>query len=140
MESNPTWLAVVALALRDESGRLLLQRRPDHKHHGGLWEFPGGKVEPLESPRLALVREIAEELGIRIEPELLVPGLMADEGAGGRVVLFLYSAESWRGTITPHEGQEWGWFTRPDACLLPLAPMDRDLLARLPGAMSQAAE
>ncbi|MCL6251354.1 (deoxy)nucleoside triphosphate pyrophosphohydrolase [Altererythrobacter sp. KTW20L] len=124
-------MAVVALALRDDAGRLLLQRRPSHKHHGGLWEFPGGKVETKETPRLALVREIAEELGIAIEASSLSPLLVADEGVGGRVVLFLYSATCWSGPIVPHEGQEWGWFAAREAAALDLAPMDRDLLARM---------
>jgi len=132
VESNPTWMAVTALALRDEIGRFLLQQRPFHKHHGGLWEFPGGKVEREETPRHALVREIAEELGIEIETGALTPLLLADEGAAGRVVLFLYSARSWRGAITPLEGQNWGWFTRAEAVSLDLAPMDRDLLGRMP--------
>ena len=131
MEDNPTWLAVVALALCDDAGRLLLQRRPFHKHHGGLWEFPGGKVENAEIPRVALAREIAEELGIEIETTALTPSLLADEGALGGVVLFLYSCTTWTGQIVAHEGQEWGWFTREAAAILPLAPMDADLLARL---------
>lgn len=131
MESRPTWLAVVALALADESGRLLLQQRPLHKHHGGLWEFPGGKVESEEFPRVALVREIAEELGIELETSALHPALLADSGSNGEVVLFLYTATRWRGTITAHEGQDWGWFTRSQAAKLPMPPMDADLLARL---------
>lgn len=131
MENKPTWLAVVALALRDDAGRLLLQRRPFHKHHGGLWEFPGGKVENGEIPRVALAREIAEELGIEIETTALLPALLADEGAAGGVVLFLYSCTSWRGEIVAHEGQEWGWFAHEAATMLSLAPMDADLLARL---------
>jgi 8-oxo-dGTP diphosphatase len=140
LESNPTWLAVVAVALRNESGCLLLQQRPLHKHHGGLWEFPGGKVESGETPRLALVREIAEELGITLETSSLVPLLLADEGAAGRVVLFLYSAATWGGEVTPHEGQEWGWFTLAEACALDLAPMDRSLLERMSGPRSRAAD
>ena len=131
VESNPTWIAVTAVVLWDENRRLLLQQRPLHKHHGGLWEFPGGKVECGETPRLALVREIAEELGIEIETSALAPLLLADEGTAGRIVLFLYSARFWRGAITPLEGQQWGWFTLAEAVLLDLAPMDRDLLGRL---------
>ncbi len=131
VESNPTWMAVVALALRDENNRLLLQQRPTQKHHGGLWEFPGGKVENGETPRLALVREIAEELGIEIENIALAPLLVADDGPDGSVVLFLYSCRSWRGEIIPHDGQQWGWFACAQAAQLALAPMDRDLLSRL---------
>lgn len=131
MESKPTWQAVVALALRDSAGRLLLQRRPLHKHHGGLWEFPGGKVESAESPRLALVREIAEELGIELETTALRPALLADSGIAEEIVLFLYTCNQWRGDVAALEGQEWGWFTLAEAGKLPLAPMDCDLLRRL---------
>ena len=131
MENKPTWMAVVALALRDNAGRLLLQRRPLHKHHGGLWEFPGGKVENGQIPRVALAREIAEELAIKVETTALTPALLADEGADGGVVLFLYSCTSWIGEIAALEGQEWGWFAPQEAAKLALAPMDADLLARL---------
>jgi 8-oxo-dGTP diphosphatase len=132
LEENPTWLPVVALALRDESRRLLLQRRPSHKHHGGLWEFPGGKVENGENPRFALCREIAEELGITIEPQALRPALVADEGLQNAVVLILYSADRWEGEVTPLDDQQWGWFSPDEAAELPMPPMDADLLARLP--------
>ena len=131
MESRPTWQAVVAVALADDQGRLLLQQRPLHKHHGGLWEFPGGKVESDEIPRLALVRELAEELGIVLEASALEPALLADTGTDTPIVLFLYRCGQWRGAITPHEGQDWGWFTRSEAAKLPMPPMDADLLTRL---------
>ncbi|MFC3096311.1 (deoxy)nucleoside triphosphate pyrophosphohydrolase [Alteraurantiacibacter palmitatis] len=135
MEENPTWIPVVALALRDASARVLLQQRLPHKHHGGLWEFPGGKVESAENPRFALVREIAEELGIRIETTKLSPLFLADEagveaGPAG-VVLLLYTCREWRGAIAGRDGQQWGWFTLDEAAGLPLAPMDGDLLSRL---------
>ena len=135
MEDIPTWLPVVALALRDSGGRVLLQQRLPHKHHGGLWEFPGGKVETGENPRVALVREIAEELGIKMETTALAPLLLADEaggeGGGTGVVLLLYTCRDWAGTIAGMDGQAWGWFSLEDAMQLPLAPMDRDLLLRL---------
>ena len=131
MQSIPTWLPVVALALRDPQGRLLLQQRPAHKHHGGLWEFPGGKVESGESPRVALCREIAEELAITLDPGWLEPALLADEGAGGAVVLFLYTATRWQGDVAGLEGQQWGWFTHEQARALPMPPMDRHLVERL---------
>jgi 8-oxo-dGTP diphosphatase len=132
MANSPTWVPVVALALTGADGRLLLQQRPMAKHHGGLWEFPGGKVQNGENPRAALVREIAEELGIGLDPEALFPALAADEGMGNPVVLILYTAREWQGDPAGLEGQHWGWFTRAEASALTLAPMDRDLLARLP--------
>ncbi|GAA0280437.1 (deoxy)nucleoside triphosphate pyrophosphohydrolase [Alteraurantiacibacter aestuarii] len=131
MESNPTWLAVVALALQDESGRLLMQQRPDHKHHGGLWEFPGGKVEKGENPRQALVREIAEELGVRIEADDLIPAFVADEAGSRMVVLILYTCLRWCGDVEPAEGQDWGWFSQDQASALPMPPMDASLLRRI---------
>ena len=131
MAKFPTWTPVVALALRDKAGRVLLQQRLAGKHHAGLWEFPGGKVESEETPRFALVREIAEELAIELDPAALQARLLADEGSGGGVVLFLYTASQWLGEIVPADGQAWGWFTPAEAAALPLAPMDRDLLERL---------
>ena len=131
MANFPTWTPVVALALTDSEGRLLLQQRLAGKHHAGLWEFPGGKVETLEKPRFALVREIAEELGLQIDPTDLSPSLMADDLGERAIVLFLYTATKWRGNPEGREGQNWGWFTSSEAAALPLAPMDRDLLARL---------
>lgn len=133
MVDFPTWMPVVALALTDAEGRVLLQQRPLGKHHGGLWEFPGGKVQPLEHPREALAREIAEELGLIIDPAQLTPALVADEAGQSAVVLILYTASQWQGQPAGLEGQLWGWFAKSDAGNLPLAPMDRDLLARLIG-------
>jgi len=121
----------VALALRDEGGRLLLQKRPDHKHHGGLWEFPGGKVETEESPRDALCREIGEELGIVVAPGDLEPAFLADEGSDPAIVLFLYNCGRWQGEVVALEQQDWGWFSVAEAHSLPMPPMDRDLLHRI---------
>ncbi|VVT17463.1 (deoxy)nucleoside triphosphate pyrophosphohydrolase [Erythrobacter sp. EC-HK427] len=131
VENIPTWLPVVALALIDDEGRLLLQERPSGKHHGGLWEFPGGKVEAGESPRDSLVREIEEELGLHLDPHQFVPSGFAEESQQSRIVLFLYSTRQNAGVPVPREGQRVGWFTPASAQDLPLAPMDRRLLAQL---------
>ena len=129
----PAWTPVVAIALFDDAGRLLLQQRPADKHHGGLWEFPGGKVDAGEAPREALVREMAEELAIEVRPSDCAAVLLAEEAGEGQapVVLMLYRATRWRGTPEGLEGQHWGWFTREEALALPLAPMDRDLVKRI---------
>jgi 8-oxo-dGTP diphosphatase len=95
VENIPTWTCVVALALRDGKGRWLMHRRPADKHHGGLWEFPGGKVETGETPRNALVREIDEELGLVLEPAACAPVAFAEETIGeGRppIVIMLYTS------------------------------------------------
>lgn len=133
LEKNPTFLTVVAAAIRDETGRLLLQQRPAHKHHGGAWEFPGGKVEVNETPRDSLRREIAEELSLELDCAAMEPIGFADEPAEmdhPALVLVLYNCPRWSGEPVALEQQNWGWFTHDQAALLNLAPMDRHLLAQ----------
>lgn len=134
VENSPTFVPVVAAAIRDSAGRLLLQQCPPHKRHAGLWEFPGGKVEIEETPRLALCREISEELDLQLDPGGLAPAGFAEEPpAEGRpgLVLLLYTCGAWRGTPKALEEQDWGWFTPEEAAALALPPMDRALLAGL---------
>ena len=134
MARIPTTMLVVALAARDAKGRLLLQQRPAGKHHAGLWEFPGGKVELSENAREALVREIAEELTFALDPADLTPAGFAEGVASDGVtsiVLLLYTCRDLGDEIAPREGQEWGWFEEETAITLPLAPMDAQLLAGL---------
>ena len=136
LERKPTFVAVVAAAIRDDAGRLLLQQGLPHKRHAGLWEFPGGKVESGETPRFALCREVAEELAIELAEDALVPAGFADEpSAEGHppLVLFLYTSLRWHGEPEAREGQNWGWFKPEEAAKLPMPPMDRMLLAALPG-------
>jgi 8-oxo-dGTP diphosphatase len=134
LERNPTFVPVVAAAIRDHEGRLLLQQGLPHKPHAGLWEFPGGKVENGENPRFALCREIAEELAIELaEDELEPAGFAETAGADGHptLVLFLYTCLRWGGEPKALEGQGWGWFTPAEALSLPMPAMDRTLLERL---------
>ena len=134
LENKPTIVLVVAAAIRDADGRLLLQQCPPHKRHAGLWEFPGGKVEIGETPRFALCREIAEELGLELAEEALEPTGFAEEAAGTDhpgFVLMLYTSFRWSGDPHPFEGQRWGWFSPAEAFELPMPAMDRALLARL---------
>ena len=136
MEKKPTFVPVVAAAIRDAAGRLLLQQCVAHKRHAGLWEFPGGKVENGETPRFALCREVHEELGIELAADALEPAGFAEEpSAEGRpaLVMFLYTCLIWSGDPEAREGQRWGWFTPEEAAALPRPPMDRALLAWLPG-------
>jgi 8-oxo-dGTP diphosphatase len=135
MEEKPTWLAVVAAAIRDAQGRLLLQQALPGKRHAMLWEFPGGKVESGENPRFALAREVREELGLTLDPRAMRPLGFADEaGSGGRpgIVLFLYDCPVWEGEPAAIEGQAFGWYAPGEAGQLPLAPMDCVLLETLP--------
>jgi 8-oxo-dGTP diphosphatase len=138
VEMNSTVALVVAAAIRDGAGRLLLQQRPEGKHHAGMWEFPGGKVEAHEKPRLSLVREVEEELAIVLDPAALEPTGFAEEPPSAShpaIVMLLYIADhragAWQGEVQPLEGQAWGWFTREEATGLDLPPMDRALLAGL---------
>ena len=131
---NPNgWLPVVALALQNGS-RWLLHRRPPNKHHGGLWEFPGGKVEPGESPRVALVREILEEINVSVLERDLMPLSFADgraEGEGRNITLLLFTASRWSGTLNANEGGEIGWFDSAAMLALNMLPLDRQLLERV---------
>ncbi|MCT2558246.1 (deoxy)nucleoside triphosphate pyrophosphohydrolase [Tsuneonella sp. YG55] len=134
MEKNPTWMAVVAGAMQRDDGRFLLQRRPLEKHHGGLWEFPGGKIEVGESPRNALVRELNEELTVTIDPQDLVAQAFAEEmPAGGRpgIVILLYTVIAWQGFPVAEPGAEIGWFGLAEADRLALPPLDKALVRSL---------
>ena len=136
MENCPTFVPVVAAAIRDREGRLLLQQCPPHKPHAGKWEFPGGKVELKEIPRLALCREILEELDLVLQPDALDPAGFAEESSfdgSPALVLLLYTCRSWRGVPKAREGQDWGWFKAGEAAALDLPPMDRTLLEGLSG-------
>lgn len=129
MEYNPTVLWVVALALADGEGRYLLQKRPPGRAHAGLWEFPGGKVEPAETPESALVREIKEELDITVQPETLRPvGFASGAGSGTRsLVILLYTTARWGGVLRAAEGQELGWYAPCAMADLPMLPLDYPL-------------
>jgi 8-oxo-dGTP diphosphatase len=111
-----------------------MQRRPVGKQHGGLWEFPGGKVEPGESPRDALVRELNEELGIEVSTDGLSPLAFAEsvQGSGEPgIVILLYNVPDFVGYPEPEDGAAIGWFSLDQIADLPLAPLDIDLLAAL---------
>ena len=134
MENFPTWLPVVAAALRDGSGRWLMHKRPAGKAHAGLWEFPGGKVEAGEVPEKALVREISEELGVTLRPADLSPATFAQERgahASTPIVILLYTTVRWSGEPRALEGGEVGWFTPRQAVELPRPPLDIELCERL---------
>lgn len=130
----PTWIAVVAVALEGPDGRWLMHRRPAGKHHAGLWEFPGGKVENGEIPQLAIVREVAEELGIALDPGALHPATFAQgelDRDGREIVILLYTCDRWMGDPVALEGGEIAWFTPADMAALAKPPLDRELVVRL---------
>jgi 8-oxo-dGTP diphosphatase len=118
-----TMIPVVALALVDPRGRVLMQRRPPGKAHGGLWEFPGGKVEAAESLDQALIREISEELGLMLEAAELKPLCFAAL-PGEPVVLLLYTCCRWKGEPQCHDAEEIGWFSSDELVQLAMPPLD----------------
>jgi 8-oxo-dGTP diphosphatase len=125
-------LLVVAVALVDGSGRVLIQQRPPGKPMAGLWEFPGGKVEPGEVPEAALVRELAEELGIEVTTEALAPIAFASEGLGGRhLLLLLYVARQWEGTPEPRHASALDWVRPAEMRVLAMPPADVPLVDAL---------
>ncbi|MCP5371370.1 MAG: GNAT family N-acetyltransferase [Hyphomicrobiales bacterium] len=125
-------LLVVAVALVDADGRVLLARRPEGKAMAGLWEFPGGKVHPGETPELALVRELQEELGIDITESCLAPFTFASHTYGDfHLMMPLYICRQWKGTVTPREGQILNWVRPSRMHRLPMPPADVPLVAML---------
>ena len=119
-------LVVAACALIDRSGQVLLSRRPEGKAHGGLWEFPGGKVEAGEEPPAALIRELREELGIDTEESCLAPLTFNGEG---ELLLLLYVCRNYRGLPAPLEGQTLAWAEPGTLFDYDLVPADRPLAA-----------
>ncbi|HWK52853.1 MAG TPA: 8-oxo-dGTP diphosphatase MutT [Hyphomicrobiales bacterium] len=119
---TPPTLQVVAAAILDEADRCLLALRPTHKHQGGLWEFPGGKLEAGETPLQALQRELLEELDLRIgaaEPLVVTTHDYADR----RVTLDVWVVREFSGEPRGMEGQALGWYSleQLDALALPAA-------------------
>lgn len=138
MENNPTWIAVAALALPDGEGRWLMHLRAENKLHGGLWEFPGGKVELGETPVDALIREIQEELGITLETGMLSPAGFAESDPDMdemQIVIMLYTGQPWnmQHPVQPLclEGGGVGWFTPEQIELLAKPPLDAVLARQL---------
>ena len=130
-------MPVVAVALVDEEGRTLVQRRPAGKMMAGLWEFPGGKIEPGETPEAALVRELAEELGITVEARDLAPAVFASEPLAGRhLLLLLYICRDWSGTPRALDAEELLWCRAEALRALAMPPADRPLIGLLEAILS----
>ena len=120
---------VVAAALIDHAGRILVQRRPAGKPMAGLWEFPGGKVDDGELPEQALSRELDEELGIVVHPENLRPACFASEPLGpAQLLLLLFVCRKWDGVAHAREASELRWVDFPDLRSLEMPPADGPLI------------
>ena len=124
---------VAACALLDKEGAVLIAKRPEGRPLAGLWEFPGGKVEPGEEPEEALIRELHEELGIEIERADLAPLTFASHAyADFHLLMPVYLCRHWRGSVTAHEGQELLWVKPAELVSYAMPPADEPLKALLP--------
>lgn len=125
----PPLKLVVAAALIDADGRVLLARRPAHKELGGLWEFPGGKVHEGETPEAALIRELKEELGIDVPVKCLAPLTFASHGYERfHLLMPLYACRNWEGEPQPLEGQTLAWVRKDKLREYPMPPADEPLI------------
>ena len=125
-------ILVAACALVDADGRVLLAQRPQGKSMAGLWEFPGGKVEPGERPEQSLIRELKEELGIVVQEECLAPLTFASHlYPDFHLLMPLYVCRRWEGFVEAREKQRLKW-VRPNALRdYPMPPADEPLISHL---------
>ncbi|MEQ9449886.1 MAG: (deoxy)nucleoside triphosphate pyrophosphohydrolase [Rhodospirillaceae bacterium] len=122
-------VTVVAVALLDADGRILLAQRPEGKKMAGLWEFPGGKIETNETPEAALIRELQEELGVDIRASCLSPLTFASHSYDDfHLLMPLYVCRQWRGHIAPKEGQRTAWVRAERLKDYPMPPADTPLI------------
>ena len=130
--SHVNIILVAACALIDADGRVLIAQRPAGRSMAGLWEFPGGKVEPGETPEMTLIRELHEELGITVNEECLAPLTFASHPyADFHLVMPLYVCRRWEGIVRPQEGQQLTW-VRPNRLRdYPMPPADVPLISHL---------
>ena len=124
-------LLVVAVALIDADGRVLIAERPAGKTLAGLWEFPGGKIEPGERPEETLIRELAEEIGITVAEACLAPLTFASHAYDDvHLLMPLYVCRRWTGTAQPLEGQRLRWVHPRQLRDSPMPPADEPLIPR----------
>ena len=125
-------LLVAAAALVDVDGRVLIAQRPEGKSMAGLWEFPGGKVKPGETPEHALIRELQEEIGIDVTENCLAPFTFASHRYDDLHLLMpLYVCRVWDGAVVAREGQTLKWVRALDLKDYPMPPADIPLIAML---------
>ncbi len=125
-------LLVVAAALIDADGRVLIAQRPEGKQLAGLWEFPGGKLQEGERPEAALIRELGEELGIEVEDACLAPLTFASHVYPDfHLLMPLYVCRRWRGQVTSRENQALKWVRPQNLRDYPMPPADAPLIPAL---------
>ena len=132
MSTGKKTVLVVACALVDVDGRVLIAKRPLGRSLAGLWEFPGGKVEGGETPEAALIRELSEELSIEVKPACLAPFTFASHAYETfHLLMPLYICRKWGGEVEPREGQEIAWVRAGRLSEYEMPPADIPLLAML---------
>ncbi len=132
MQPSANLVLVVACALVDADNRVLLAQRPEGKDMAGLWEFPGGKPRPGETPEEALARELDEELGIMVRPACLAPLTFASHDYGRfHLLMPLYICRKWQGIVRPREGQRLKWVRKQKLREHAMPPADEPLIAHL---------
>jgi 8-oxo-dGTP diphosphatase len=125
-------LLVVAAALIDARSRVLLARRPEGKKMAGLWEFPGGKMEPGETPEVALARELREELGLEVVPGDFAPFVFASHAYESfHLLMPVFLCRRWKGEPVAKEGQKLAWVAPDRLVEYPMPPADRPLIPML---------
>ena len=125
-------ITVVAVALVDPDGRVLIAQRPEGKPLAGLWEFPGGKLEPGERPEDALIRELREELGIAVKAACLAPLTFASHSYDDfHLLMPLFICRRWEGFVQSREGQALKWVRAKALRDYPMPPADAPLIPHL---------
>jgi len=137
LKKNPTMTRVVAAALIGADGRVLMQRRAAGRQHGGLWEFPGGKVEPGETLEFALVREIHEELALSLDSGRIAFLAEAGDDTGG-IVITLYTCREWTGDPLCLDAEALGWFSADELLALVMPPLDVPLARAVKQLLNEA--
>ena len=123
---------VAACALIDTDGRVLIAKRPAGKSMAGLWEFPGGKIEPGERPEQSLIRELKEELGIVVKEECLAPLTFASHlYPDFHLLMPLYVCRRWQGFVEAREQQALKWVRPNEMRNYPMPPADEPLISHL---------
>ena len=134
-------LLVVAAALVDGTGRVLVQCRPETGSMAGLWEFPGGKLETNETPESGLCRELTEELGVVVEERALTPLGFASAPLHDRhLVMLLFAAHEWQGVPNPLHATAIQWASPAQLLALPMPPADAPLIPLIAQLLSTPSE
>lgn len=132
MNTSKKLILVAACALIDRDNRILLAQRPPGKSMAGLWEFPGGKFEPGETPEQTLMRELTEELGIITKPDCLAPLTFASHSYDDfHLLMPLYICRKYEGIPTPREGQTLKWVRAKNLRDYPMPEADLPLISPL---------